>query len=344
MGKDCFDEDEMQKNLYNEWLKRQTVIDSYEREPFPKLKDVQGTIKILKYLYDKTDPADGEDSEIMKTVLAVQTIHMAQGLYYELAEWAENHIFGLTFLYDESEEHEGIDGKITNSHRHEEQGHKYKTSKAPELSLEKWRSYFAHMMMVKHELNDDHGWLEIANALLALNEGEIQNAVKPIKKGASKNKYTLDFLRWQAVLHVYSFRGIGLKKDPALIKVADKLCCSIDAILKWEKDLGKKYDADRMERNTIKATAGYFDSVDAEVIEEIVQEYKVEKEQERMRGEEQDEFVNDMFSKKYKEYLVLHKNFSLDLIREKIDVTKSNPDKVKIVWENYYKKEVKISD
>jgi hypothetical protein len=75
----------------------------------------------------------------------------------------------------------------------------------------------------------------LANGLRALNQGEVQPLLAPTPSGRWRDPYSLAQLRLQALLHVHVLWGRGLKKEAAIVQVAEAFATSPINMRKWER-------------------------------------------------------------------------------------------------------------
>ncbi|MEO5375635.1 MAG: hypothetical protein H7840_15425 [Alphaproteobacteria bacterium] len=75
------------------------------------------------------------------------------------------------------------------------------------------------------------------NALHALDFGEVQPILRPVKSRRNGNSYSLDIARLYAISHVEHLRSLGMKKNAAVTRVAEAYGATVDAVLAWEKRL-----------------------------------------------------------------------------------------------------------
>ena len=77
--------------------------------------------------------------------------------------------------------------------------------------------------------------LTLSSALRALNQGEVQPLLEPVRSGRWRDPYSLAQLRYRALLHVHLRWGRGLKKAVAQEEVAQALGTSLKNLQKWER-------------------------------------------------------------------------------------------------------------
>lgn len=331
----------------------------YKRRKFSE-ESIHRSLDQIKILYDQTNPQKGVQSERSKHYLALETIREAYYLYEKMAGWAESHLYGALFKYEELGKPQDFNW---DSHEHEK--YFFESDDETPESQNFLRQYFSSILHVRiRENSDAFGWLSLAYALQALNEGEIQSLLNREKTGTAGNSFTLDFLRFQAVLHTYVRRGKGLNADKARQVVASELGISVDCLNSWEKKIAKKNDPDRKYRNLIQAAAERGDECIGDFWEIVQEEKSGMQEEERKKNKRTNkkknkiildnkncEFVSDEAMNEASlrlfggsELYKLLENFPLERLKKTLLDARKKPGTVNIQWYNYRFRGVIIGD
>src|SRR5262249_33071191 len=152
-------------------------------------------------IYRDTDPRLGRASEKGKYQTAEHALWLAGRLTHKLTDWAENHIAGAIYRHSKTKDR----GEFNwNSHAHEQEN--YRHNGGITLTAEQSRQYIA--ILLEQSAHSKIGWRwNLAESLIALNEGEVQFFTKPSKTRKHGQPYTLNRLRRLAVLHVHVLVG-----------------------------------------------------------------------------------------------------------------------------------------
>jgi len=219
-----------------------------------KIKQCHEIIDDLVKLYQDTDPAHGNKSEIDKKDKAHQALNKVGLLSGILTEWAENQIFGSCYRLAKS-------GKTTisanESNLHDNELMWYGND-IPEDAFSNESHLVCERVAIANILHNTFnkygrmGWrLSLEQSLYALNEGQVDWLLEPIKTNKKGNAFDLDELKWAAVKHVYKLMGEGWKKTAARQKIAEECNVKFEAVKKWEQDCIKNRDSDKSTLNSL---------------------------------------------------------------------------------------------
>lgn len=191
------------------------------------------------------------------------------------------------------------------------------------LPYEDLRNYASFIFECKSNLNPNHFlYYNLAHAMKALNCGEIHSLVSPIKSGNTGNKYTLDFLRWASVIHVWAEYGIlgYRKKHVAIDNISKELGVTKDQLISWEKGIGKAKDPDFKKREQYRKIAKLLSYRKKEDINgEWVDQYD-----DSIRAAISDKSIN--------QYIGFVITYPAKAIKEYMLLAHKNPEKVKLEW------------
>lgn len=221
-----------------------------QRKKFPDDDFFLRHIHTLRKYYEQTHPEHKEESEKNKTFIANQAISDAFFLFHYLCGWAEDHLQGIAYNYYK-------DGQLPinlNSHKNEffsEQSKSHKYWNPPPEAL---RGAVSVILSNDPPSDSSINLNELSKALSALNDGEIHyilSRTKSKKRGSKGNKPTLEYLKWISICYVYIIRGFSMKAVAALEIISKELGITTSALSKWEKEIGKKFDPERIIRKEI---------------------------------------------------------------------------------------------
>lgn len=184
-------------------------------------------------------------------------------LELNLLSWFYDRLYGAYCRYDYLGKPDDFDWdspKNTNFDvKYSKEYEKKTNQEAPyPLSMEDTRNFMATIfsgVSIGSPIRNFYSML--AHGLKALNSGEIHAIVCPEKKGYAGNSYTLNYLRWIAVLYVWIEWGKTGKKHQAQSQIADELQVTADQLISWEKSLLKKHDEAAKGRKHYRAISAF---------------------------------------------------------------------------------------
>lgn len=221
--------------------------------PRPKLskKEIENYHKALDELielYNKTDPNLGELSENDKYHNALTALNKAGYITGRFTLWAEQQVFGAYYHIEKSNE-KHISKNQADSHQNELIWHNNEASVLLSDNCIYERSAIA---VILHNFFSCYGiaaWRKIlSDSLFALNEGQVNALLTPVKTMKKGRPFDLEVLKWAAVKHIYILKGEGWPSDAAKQEVACKCGVTFGAIKKWERELSKHRDIDKHTR------------------------------------------------------------------------------------------------
>jgi hypothetical protein len=254
----------------------------------------------LTKLYETTDPARGEVSELGKLEAARQAISIWWYLWGELLLWAQSHLAGYEMLKSHPELRERLEKRLgasltVDSHALEYVGlyssWNHVDDSDPMLTaiheiMEKEFELtvsdpplrpIIRELLVSRSANSSFWRFPLQQALFALEFGEVDELVKP--STIRRQGKPVALYRWKllALSHARFLMGKGLKKYKALEKVAQNVGQSVETLRSWEK--AYSFDDDFMMGLRAAELAGELEEVlDTgrrmdDIIEEYGQEY-----------------------------------------------------------------------
>lgn len=208
-------------------------------------------------LHLETDPTGGKDTQKGKMDKATTALNYMSTLNSLVNGWAERQIYGAHYCLIENPDR-WISTETADLHKNEEIWYE---NELPELlgtnlSLESERAAIAHILR-NTAGTGILGWRNaLADALYALNEGEITFLTTPVNTQQKGKAYTLKNLKWAAIKWAYYLMGnTHPKKEAAFLAIAERCGVSLETILDWEKFVAKEYDPKKMIRDGITASA-----------------------------------------------------------------------------------------
>lgn len=196
-------------------------------------QELQELFDILCSLREGTDPKFGPQSEDGKDDRALRAAFMAGLLAVGLAGWAYNHLAGRAVQADLKQD----------SHEHERLGQTILLKDIASVSS-RYRRALVALVEAQSNLFPTLAAKSLADALLALELGEVQPILAPKMTGKHGNAFTLWHHRLDAVCRWRYLVGQGVRSGVALARVADAFGCAAATVRSWEgrlpKELGSK--------------------------------------------------------------------------------------------------------
>lgn len=192
-----------------------------------------------------TAPASDAEAANNKDYDAFTALRIAGRLVEHLAGWAIDHqiglaLNGLEFVPGQpsgTRDHpDYLSGKATaDLHRHEAQGSAYFELNSPtERNAQAERRMLANLLQLNPGGFPSALASRAAEALRALDFGEVQDLLRAEKLGLDRNAYTRHQLELQALMHVEYFEAKGDKKISAQTTVGQAYGRSYNTIISWE--------------------------------------------------------------------------------------------------------------
>ena len=222
-------------------------------------------------LYELTNPKFGHLSEPDKLENARIAIDTWWQLHDHLVLWAQNHLIGYCLCYDDGklvDDLTNISGDVTvDSHTLEIFGSQLaidipneenelndaiatcaKSYEAIDLTdfprvanVQALRSFIVEMLASRSP-NSLFWRFEAQKALRALNEGQVEEFVKPNQSKRQGMPFSLNQWKLEALAQVRFRVAKGMKKYRALEEVAEGIGQSTETLRDWEKQLSKNED------------------------------------------------------------------------------------------------------